>query len=289
MVDLSEEALLNYHQIVSKTFRSEEEGYGFYNSYALDRGFTVRRCYVERDTTTKEICVRKFVCGRQGFREAKHMNKAIKKRKPRNLSRCGCLAKIVIKLNKDTGQWYVKDFIDEHNHPLASPDLACLLRSHRLISNEQKADIIEMEIAGIRKHQIMNILETQYGGYDKVGCTSRDLYNFCYRYKLKAIERGDAETVIRHMKERRERDPDFFFKYVLDQEGHLKHLFWSDSQSRLDYEAFGDVLVFDSTYRTNRYSLPFVPFVGLNHHRSTVVFGCGLISHETSESYEWLL
>jgi len=289
MVDLSEEALLNYHQIVSKTFRSEEEGYGFYNSYALDRGFTVRRCYVERDTTTKEICVRKFVCGRQGFREAKHLNKAIKKRKPRNLSRCGCLAKMVIKLNKDTGQWYVKDFIDEHNHPLASPDLACLLRSHRLISNEQKADIIEMEIAGIRKHQIMNILETQYGGYDKVGCTSRDLYNFCYRYKLKAIERGDAETVIRHMKERRERDPDFFFKYVLDQEGHLKHLFWSDSQSRLDYEAFGDVLVFDSTYRTNRYSLPFVPFVGLNHHRSTVVFGCGLISHETSESYEWLL
>jgi len=64
MVDLSEEALLNYHQIVNKTFRSEEEGYEFYNSYTLDRGFTVRRCYVERDITTKEICVRKFVCGR---------------------------------------------------------------------------------------------------------------------------------------------------------------------------------------------------------------------------------
>jgi len=32
MVDLSEQALLDYHEIVSKTFRSKEEGYEFYNS-----------------------------------------------------------------------------------------------------------------------------------------------------------------------------------------------------------------------------------------------------------------
>jgi hypothetical protein len=50
----------------------------------------------------------------------------------------------------------------------------------------------------------------------------------------------------------------------------LKGLFWAGSQSRRDYEAFGDVVVFDSTYSTNKYNLPFVPFVGLNHHRNTV-------------------
>ena len=85
--------------------------------------------------------------------------------------------------------------------------------------------------------------------------------------------------MIMHMMARRERDVDFFFKYLVDEHGHLKGLFWADSQSRLDYEAFGDVIVFDSTYRTNKYNLPFVPFVGLNHHRSTVIFGCGIISH----------
>ena len=34
---------------------------------------------------------------------------------------------------------------------------------------------------------------------------------------------------------------------------------------------------------------PLVPFVGVNHHRSTVIFGCGIISHENIESYVWLL
>jgi zinc finger SWIM domain-containing protein 3 len=76
---------------------------------------------------------------------------------------------------------------------------------------------------------------------------------------------------------------------LVDKEGHVNGLFWSDSQCQLDYEAFGDVVIFDSTYQTNLYNMTFVPFIGLNHHRSTVIFGCEIISHETSESYVWML
>jgi zinc finger SWIM domain-containing protein 3 len=32
-----------------------------------------------------------------------------------------------------------------------------------------------------------------------------------------------------------------------------------------------------------------VPFFGLNHHRNTVICGCGIISHEIAEAYEWML
>jgi len=60
-------------------------------------------------------------------------------------------------------------------------------------------------------------------------------------------------------------------------------LFW------FDYAAFGDVIVFDSTYKTNRYNPPLVHFVGVNHRKRTVVFGCGIISHENTNSFEWLL
>ncbi|XP_044455186.1 protein FAR1-RELATED SEQUENCE 5 [Triticum aestivum] len=35
--------------------------------------------------------------------------------------------------------------------------------------------------------------------------------------------------------------------------------------------------------------MPFVPFVGLNHHRSTTIFACAVVSHETTESFKWLL
>jgi transposase-like protein len=34
--------------------------------------------------------------------------------------------------------------------------------------------------------------------------------------------------------------------------------------------------------------MPFAPFVGVNHHGSSVLLGCGLISHEDTESFSWL-
>jgi zinc finger SWIM domain-containing protein 3 len=52
----------------------------------------------------------------------------------------------------------VKDFIDEHTHPLAPMDIACLLRPRRGLTDEQKADIIEMETSGIRPHKIMDVV-----------------------------------------------------------------------------------------------------------------------------------
>ncbi|TVU04427.1 hypothetical protein EJB05_50000, partial [Eragrostis curvula] len=73
---------------------------------------------------------------------------ASKKRKAREITRCGCRAKLTIALNKNTGQWYVKDFIDEHKHPLDTPDI--VLPSHKEISYAQKANIFETEYDALR-------------------------------------------------------------------------------------------------------------------------------------------
>jgi zinc finger SWIM domain-containing protein 3 len=86
-----------------------------------------------------------------------------------------------------------------------------------------------------------------------------------------------------------EKDPEFFFTYSKDAKGRLISLFWSDGQSQIDYGVFGDVIVFDSMYRVNRYNLPFITFIGVNHRRSAIVFGCDILSDETMVSYVWLL
>jgi hypothetical protein len=87
------------------------------------------------------------------------------------------------------------------------------------------------------------------------------------------------------MKVMTDKDVEFFFKYSVDNEGRLKNLIWSNSHSQMDYGAFGDVVIFDSTYGVNWYNLPFMPFIGVNHHQGTVVFACGVISDETIGSY----
>ncbi|XP_056691528.1 protein FAR1-RELATED SEQUENCE 5-like [Spinacia oleracea] len=57
---------------------------------------------------------------------------------------------------------------------------------------------------------------------------------------------------------------------------------------KIDYDAFGDLLVHDTTYRTNKYDMICGPFVGMNHHNKNVMFGVGFIVNEKWEFFEWL-
>ena len=58
---------------------------------------------------------------------------------------------------------------------------------------------------------------------------------------------------------------------------------------REDYKLYGDVFIFDTTYRTNRYNLICGPIVGINNHWNIVMFGCAFIVDEKVESFEWVL
>uniref|UniRef100_A0A8I6Y6F0 Protein FAR1-RELATED SEQUENCE n=1 Tax=Hordeum vulgare subsp. vulgare TaxID=112509 RepID=A0A8I6Y6F0_HORVV len=283
------ENIAEYGMVISQIFGSEEEGYNYYNAYARSKGFGVRKEEVTRKVDTNIAFRRLYVCCKEGYRARKHFEKTERVRTPRPLSRCGCGARMEIELRMDNGEWFVKDFVDEHNHPLAKPDQTTFIRSHRGLSDVQKADVIEYGIGGLRTHQIMEVMEKDSGGYSKVGFISRDLYNFVAKYKKERIEGRDAEFVLRYMAARKDTDGEFFSKYTTDSEGHLLNIFWADTQSRIDYDAFGGVVIFDSTYRVNKYNLPFVPFIGVNHHRSTTVFGFGIVSDETEASFVWLL
>ena len=77
------------------------------------------------------------------------------------------------------------------------------------------------------------------------------LFFFFCRLRMKAIEGGDAQVVIDKFIEESEKDPDFYYRVRLNDQGQLIAFFWSDSMMREDYQIYGDVVIFDTTYRTN--------------------------------------
>ncbi|XP_035545152.1 protein FAR-RED IMPAIRED RESPONSE 1-like [Juglans regia] len=82
----------------------------------------------------------------------------------------------------------------------------------------------------------------------------------------------------------------FVYSIQVDVDGSMRNYFWADARSRATYQYFRDAVMFDATYLTNRYKMPFVPFTGVNHHHhQSVMFGCALLVNEMAESYTWLL
>ncbi|KAM0903859.1 hypothetical protein ACQ4PT_018392 [Festuca glaucescens] len=60
--DMGDESTDEYLDIVRMMFASEDDGFEFYNSYALEKGLSVRKSYVEWDEANQEIILSKLVC-----------------------------------------------------------------------------------------------------------------------------------------------------------------------------------------------------------------------------------
>ncbi|KAL2932119.1 Protein FAR1-RELATED SEQUENCE 5 [Bienertia sinuspersici] len=105
---------------------------------------------------------------------------------------------------------------------------------------------------------------------------------------MKSIEGKDSQMVVDKLYEQMQEDNEFFFRVRLDDDAKVCCLFWRDSMMLEDYNIFGDVMVFDTTYRTNKYNLICAPFVGINNHWKNTMFACAFLGDETKESFEWV-
>jgi hypothetical protein len=65
-------------------------------------------------------------------------------------------------------------------------------------------------------------------------------------------------------------------------------LFWVDGRTRSLYKKYKDCVVFDTTFYTNKYNMPFAPIVGINNHMQTIVLGCALLPDKTIETFKWV-
>ena len=81
----------------------------------------------------------------------------------------------------------------------------------------------------------------------------------------------------------------FLYSMQVDQDNGIANFFWRDGRSKLDYDSFRDVVIFDTTYQTNKYNLICAPFVGINHHWENVLFGCAFLIDEITQSFIWLI
>ncbi|XP_075515325.1 protein FAR1-RELATED SEQUENCE 5-like [Primulina tabacum] len=249
---------------IGMKFESLEEAFSFYNQYARESGFSARISNSKKSKKTNEIIWKKFVCFKEGHTDAIRWSKQAKsdepiKKRARGEIRTGCKSNISV-VNEQTGLgWVVSTFMESHNHPLSTPSKVHLLRSHRTVSASNKALSQQFAEVNVPTCQQMRLFEIEFGGPEHVGCTERDIRN--YEKTLRDEHKGiDAETLIDFFLSEKDKSSTFFFDYETDSDNRFIQCFWADPVSRRAYTAFGDVVVFDTMYNTNKYGMIFAPF-----------------------------
>ncbi|KAI5353688.1 hypothetical protein L3X38_006582 [Prunus dulcis] len=262
-------------------FHSDDKAYEFYSEYAKQKGFAASKVSCRRSKTSGEWIDTKFACTRYG---KKRKSDAIN---PRPCLKIDCKASLEVKRRYD-GKWFVCNFVREHNHDLY-PEHIHYFPSNRRINSADKYNINALHSVGVKPSKIFAAMAKQYGGYEKIGFLEKDIRNHLDKERRLALESGDAKAMLELFTRMQEENPNFFYAMDLDEEQRLVNVFWVDAKGREDYKNFGDVISFDTTYITNKYKMPFAPFIGVNNHSQSTLLGCALLADETTCTFVWLM
>ncbi|XP_038725956.1 protein FAR1-RELATED SEQUENCE 4 isoform X2 [Tripterygium wilfordii] len=256
-------------------FDSHEDAYSYYKEYAKSVGFGTAKLSSRRSRASKEFIDAKFSCIRYGSKQ--QSDDAIN---PRPSPKIGCKASMHVK-RKPNGKWNIYSFIKEHNHELL-PAQVHFFRSHRN-PDPRKNDV------RMRRRKNLGAVSKLFGAYQNVECLEGYMRNQHDRGRKLLLDTGDAQVLLELFMHMQEENPKFFYAVDFNEEHQLRNLFWVDAKGMEDYNNFGDVVCFDTTYFTNKYKIPLVLFIGVNHHIQPTLIGCALIADETVYTFVWLI
>lgn len=197
----------------------------------------------------------------------------------RKTKKCNCPALMYASLNKEE-EWEVKRVVVEHKNHTLTP-------GQDEVQTHVKKKLLNDHASGV-KPQIHSSLARDRNGLENMRITHMDLHNVIDQGRRLKLMDGDANAMQELFNKMTADNQNFFHMHRFDQFGVLKDVMWVDARSRVAFEEFGDIVWFDSTYLINEYELPFVTFVGVNHHGQSILLGCALISHEDVETFQWL-
>ena len=175
-----------------------------------------------------------------------------------------CMARINVAVRNNC-EFHITSVILEHNHPL-SPTKSRYIRSHKVLDPSSKRRLELNDEAGITLAKSFQSIVVEVGGYENLNFDERTGRNFISKVRSSRLGTGDAEALSLYFTQMQARCLNFHYAIDLDEEYRMRNVFWADARCRASYEYFSDVMTFDTTYLTNRYDMPFAPFVGVNHH-----------------------
>ncbi|KMZ67611.1 hypothetical protein ZOSMA_261G00260 [Zostera marina] len=182
-------------------------------------------------------------------------------RRKNGVSRYGCLESIKFKRINRSDNWVTDTVIFYHNHPFTTPSKIRYLPINRSISQTSKLLFSSLAEVNVPVSQQAAYFSNQPGGVQNMGCMKMVINNMVRDDRID-LKNYDVDLIVEEFEMNKSENEEFFYDLVKDDEGRLKHLFWADPTMIENYKLFGNSVTFDTTYKTNVYSMVFGIFCG---------------------------
>ncbi|KAL4322067.1 protein FAR1-RELATED SEQUENCE 5-like [Arachis ipaensis] len=168
-------------------------------------------------------------------------------------------------LDKEKMIWMESRLELRHSHPCSSKQSIHYHQNSEL-NVHAKCVIEDNDEVGIQPNKTYLALANEVGGSSNLNFSEKDIINYITsnpRFTDNNANFGEMSKYFLCMKDI---NPNFFYAMDVDDSLKLRSALWVDARCKVSYEYFCDVVSFDTTYKKNKHKLPFVFFVGVNHH-----------------------
>jgi len=119
-----------------------------------------------------------------------------------------------------------------------------------------------------------------------------DRFTFNLHRKVRSLVWGpnteDANMLLNLAIKLQEKNPHHLTNFKVSSENKLECFVFSSANMKKLYSNFNDILLIDSTYRTNRYKMPLLIFAALSENAKIIIIGFAIVISEQYEDIHWV-
>src|SRR3989440_65888 len=107
-------------------------------------------------------------------------------------------------------------------------------------------------------------------------------------YQKEGVRREfDSNDFVEVLEQLKSQDNEFQYDVKISETNELQQAIWMYPEQKMNYCRFNDIVIFDNTYKTNRFGMPFGIFTGVNNHGQSICFAGTIMCDESTDSFIW--
>jgi len=224
--------------------------------------------------------VKVITCKRSG-KERPRINNEEYRQRNRFTFKCQCPFSVKARERSD-GSWTLQHRGPEfstHNH---DPAPIGTFPEHRRLNAAQIQVVQSHYTAGIPASRTVAVLRQDD---PQLHLYHRDIYNITAELsRAKREGKAPPEALISRL-EAEKAEGKIFFEWRCDSNGHISMLFIADARSVEYLNRHPDVLLLDCTYKTNKFDMPLLDILGVDHHNNSFTVALCFLDQEITENY----
>ncbi|KAF0726869.1 hypothetical protein Ae201684P_010581 [Aphanomyces euteiches] len=268
-------------------FDSPEEAQATINLFTRDHGYAVIRL---RRVLDKNSNIRRVVlaCDRHGVYKPSKSTPGTKKRNGKATKKCDCPMRMhlvrEVSTSSSTCAWRIEYRGGEshHNHePSMDPSSHTMHRRFDRTDEVIEAIVTDANTSITAAQTLVQVRQNN----PQILLRKSDIYNAKRKETLKRI---GCNTRTQHLLNELQKNGDYY-RHRLDMESRLSHLFFAIHEVLDVFKANYDIIMMDCTYKTNKFGMPLLNFIGVSGMNTTLHLAHCFMAGESTDDYTWAL